>query len=146
VVYLAPALVTLLWGTSWIALHAHEARGLVHPLFQSLALVENVSALLLRRRKPIGALAGILAVYVLVDLEPTTLLPVLFALFTVIAVSPRGGMVWAIVATALFVMARPLIHSDAIDLVQYCFVHLMVIGLVAAVGLFWRWRQAMAVR
>ena len=97
VLYLVPVAFVLLYGASWIAIHAHQARGFTHPLFQCLALTENVIALLLRRRKPIGALAGILAVYVFVDLEPTTLLPVLLSLFTVIVVSTRRvtvGLSW----------------------------------------------------
>jgi hypothetical protein len=141
VFYLAPVAVALLWGVGWIAIHAPLARGFTHPLFQSLALAENVIALLLRRRKPLGALAGILAVYVLVDLEPTTLFPLLIALVTVTAVSTRRVAVWAIAATTLLVMARPFIHADSIDVVQYSIVHLTAIGLVAASGLFWRVRQ-----
>lgn len=144
--YLAPVAFVLLYGASWIAIHAHEARGYIHPLFQSLALLENVIALLLRRRKPIGALAGILAVYTLVDLEPTTLLPVLLSLFTVSASSTRWVTVWAIVATTLLVMATPFIHKDSIDLLAYSFLHLTAIGLVAAAGLHWRSRQKMTLR
>jgi hypothetical protein len=146
VLYLAPVVVTLLWGAGWIATHAHLARGFTHPLFQSLALVENVTALLLRRRKPVGALAGILAVYVLVDLEPTTLLPLLIALFMVTAVSSRRVTVWAIVATTLLVMARPFIHADSIDVVQYAGLHLTAIGLAIAAGLYWRSRQKTTLR
>lgn len=146
VFYLAPVAVVLLYGASWIAIHAHQARGYTHPLFQSLALLENVSALLLRRRKPIGALVGILVVYLLVDLEPTTLLPVLLALFTVTAISTRWVTVWAIVATTLVVMAMPFLHKDSIDLLAYCFLHLTAIGLVAAAGLYWQSRQKMTLR
>ena len=146
VLYFAPMAVALLWGASWIALHAHLARGFVHPLFQILALIENETALLLRRRKPVGALAGILAVYIIVDLEPTTLLPVLIALFTGTAASSRRVAVGAIVATTLLVMATPFIHRDSIDLLAYAFWHLTAIGLVAAAGVFWRSRQMMAPR
>jgi hypothetical protein len=142
-VYLAPVVISLLWGASWIGIHAHLARGFTHPLFQSLALIENVVALLLRRRKPIGALAGILAIYLLVDLEPTTSLPLLFALLTVTVVSTRRAALGAIVATTLLVMAKPFLHGDSIDLVQYSLVHLAAIGLIAAAGLYWRSRRKM---
>ncbi len=141
VFYFAPVAFVMLYGASWIAIHAHQARGYVHPLYQSFALIENVIALLLRRRKPIGALAGILVVYVLVDLEPTTFLPVLLSLFTVTAVSTRWVAVWAIVATTLLIMATPFIHKDSIDLLGYSFLHLTAIGLVAAAGLYWRSQQ-----
>jgi hypothetical protein len=144
VFYLAPVAFVLLYGAAWIALHAQQARGFVHPLYQSLALVENVIALLLRRREPIGALAGILVVHTLVDLEPITLVPVLLSLFTVTVVSTRWVTVWAIVATTLLVMAKPLIHGDSIDLFVYSCLHLTAIGLVAAAGLYWRSRQKMA--
>jgi hypothetical protein len=143
VLYLAPVVIVALWGASWIAIHAHLARGFVHPLFQSLAVIEATVALLLRRRKPVGALVGILAVYTLVDLDPTTLLPVLVALFTVAAVSARRIAVWAIVATALLVIATPFIHQDAINLLEYVVLRLAAIGLVAAAGLYWRSRQMM---
>lgn len=141
VFYLAPVAFILLYGASWIAIHAHQARGYIHPLFQSLALLENVIALLLRRRKPIGALAGILAVYILVDLEPTTLLPVLLSLFTVTVSSTHWVTVWAIVATALLVIAMPFIHKDSIDLFSYSLLHLTAIGFAAAAGLYWKSRQ-----
>jgi hypothetical protein len=144
VLYLVPVAIALFWGAGWIATHAALARGYVHPLFQSLALTENVTALLLRRRKPVGALAGIFVVYMLVDLEPTTLLPLLIALFTVTAVSTRRTTAWAIVATTLLVMAMPVVHRDSIDLAQYSVLHLTAIGLTAAAGLYWRARRKMA--
>ncbi len=76
VLYLVPVVGAVIWGIWWIAAPAFLASGFVHALFQSLALAENVTALLLRRRKPVGALAGILVVYILADLNPTTFPPV----------------------------------------------------------------------
>jgi len=144
--YVAPVAFVLLWGTVWIALNAHQARGFVHPLFQSLALGENVLALFLRRRKPVGALAGILVVYTLVDLDPITLGPVLLALFTVTVVSPRVVTFWAVVATTLLIIAMPLIHGDSANPVPYMLLHLAAIGLVAAAGLYWRSRPEVTLR
>jgi hypothetical protein len=143
VLYLAPVVVALLWGAWWIAAHAYLARGFVHPLFQSLALAENVTALLLRRRKPVGALAGILVVYGFVALDPTTFLPVLIALFTVTVVSSRRVAAWAIIATTLLVIATPFIHKESIDVLEFAMVHLTAIGLVAAAGQYWRSRQVL---
>ncbi len=140
VLYLTPVAGALLWGVWWIAAHAYLARGFVHPLFQGLTLAENVTGLLLRRRKPVGALAGILVVYVLVALDPTTFLPVLIALFSVMVVNGRRVTVWAIMATALLVMATPFIHKESINLLEYTVVHLTAIGLVAAAGRYWRSR------
>ncbi len=142
VLYLAPVVCVLLWGIWWIADHAYLARGFIHPLFQSLALAENVTALFLRRRKPVGALAGILVVYVLVALDPTTFPAVLIALFSVTVVSaPRRVTVWAVMATMLLVMATPFIHKEPIDFLDFALVHLTAIVLVAAAGLYWRSRQ-----
>ncbi len=141
VLYLAPVVGALLWGVWWIAAHAYLARGFVHPLFQCLTLVENVTALFLRRRKPVGALAGILIVYVLVALDPITFLPVLIALFSVTVIGELRVSAWAILATTLLVMATPFIHNESIDLLEFATVHLVAIGLVAAAGLYWRSRQ-----
>ncbi len=141
VLYLGPVVCVLLWGIWWIATHAYLARGIVHPLFQSLALAENVTGLLLRRRKPVGALAGTLVVYVLVALDPTTFPPVLVALFSVTVVSAPRVTVWAIMATMLLVMATPFIHKEPIDFLEFAMVHLTAIVLVAAAGLYWQSRQ-----
>ena len=48
---LAPVLLVAAWGVAWIAFHASQQVG-AHTLFQTLALAESVTALLLRRRKP----------------------------------------------------------------------------------------------
>jgi hypothetical protein len=77
----APVAVTAVYGAWWIAAHAGGGRGSAHTLWQSLALAETLVALLLRHRKPVGALAGILAAYLLVDLDPLLLPGLLFALF-----------------------------------------------------------------
>ena len=54
----APVAVTALYGALWIALHAGGGRASAHTLWQSLALAETLLALLLRHRKPAGALAA----------------------------------------------------------------------------------------
>jgi len=133
-----------LYGAAWIAFHASQGRGLTHTLFQSLALAENVVALLLRRRKPIGALAGILVVYLLVDLEPTTVLPVLLALETVAVVSDRRVVAMATVATALVRVAMPYLHGDPVSLVGYSLTHLAAVGFAVTLGLYLRARQEIA--
>lgn len=136
-------LVSLL-GAVWIAFHASQGRGTTHTLFQTLALAENVVALLLRRRKPIGALAGILGVYLLVDLEPTTVLPVLLALETVAVVSDRRAAAMATVATALVLVAMPYLHGDPVSLVGYSLSHLAAVGFAVMLGLYLRARQEIA--
>jgi len=94
VLYLAPVMAFAAYGAWWIAAHAGGGRAATHPLWQSLTLAEITVALLLRGRKPAGALAGILAAYLIFDLPWLTLPPMLFALLTVAAVRgprDRGG-------------------------------------------------------
>jgi len=83
VLYMAPAVVTAAYGAWWIAAHSGDGRAATHTLWQSLTLTEITIALLLRERKPTGALAGILAAYLIFDLPWLTLPPMLFALLTV---------------------------------------------------------------
>ena len=91
VLYTAPVVVIALYGALWIALHAGGGRGSTHTFFQSLALAEAVLALLLRRRKPVGAFAGVLVAYALFSLDPLLLPAVLFGLLTVAAERDRRG-------------------------------------------------------
>jgi hypothetical protein len=72
-----PVLPIAVFGAVWIVLHATAGRRGTHTLFQVLALSEYTIALLLRGRKPVGALAGILVVYALADLDAIMILPVL---------------------------------------------------------------------
>jgi len=79
----APVAVTALYGAWWITAHTGGGRDSAHALWQSLALAETLLALLLRERKPAGALAGILAAYLAFDLDLLLLPGMLFALLTV---------------------------------------------------------------
>ena len=112
VLYLAPVGLVAVVGLAWVLAHAESGRGQMHTLFQLLALAESVTALLLRRRKPVGTLASILVVYLLVDLEPITALPVLVALMTVTWVSSRRTVVLAAAATTVVVVTMPYLHGD----------------------------------
>ena len=107
-----PVIVVMLLGGTWIAVHASAGRGQVHTVFQVLALAESAVALLLRRRKPVGALAGILVAYLLVDLDTILILPLLLALLTVAEM--RGARTTAVAGliTAVTVVAMPLLHGD----------------------------------
>jgi hypothetical protein len=62
-----------LFGAVWIVVHASTGRAGAHTLFQVLALAEGTIALLLRGRKPVGALASIVLVYALADLAAVIL-------------------------------------------------------------------------
>lgn len=140
----APIVAIALYGAQWITVHADSGRGSAHTLWQSLALAENVLALLLRRRKPIGALAGILAVYLLTDLEPLTLLPLLLALLTVAVVSDHLSARLATAATAVVIVAMPYIHGAEVSIPGYALSRLAAVGLTVAAGRYLRARRETA--
>jgi hypothetical protein len=133
--YLAPVALVALYGGSWIALHASPGRGQVHTWFQGLALAENLIALLLRHRKPVGAFVSILAVYLIVDLDPTTLPPLLVALLTIATLGDRRTVALASAAAAVVVIAMPYVHSDQINFLGYGIPRLTAVGLAVALGL-----------
>jgi hypothetical protein len=126
--HLAPVLLVAAWGVAWIASHASQ-QAYVHTLFQTLALAESVIALLLRRRKPVGALIGILIAYFAFQLDPLLLPPLLIALFTVAAVGGRRTVLLATAATASAVAALPLTGRASIDIAGYL---LRLVGVAAA--------------
>jgi ABC-2 type transport system permease protein len=111
--YAAPVVIITAYGALWIAANAGGGRAAAHTLWQSLTLTEITVALLLRRRKPVGALAGILAVYLVFDLPWLTLPPMLFMLLTVAAIRDRRAVAVATAAVAAVIAAGPYLHRDA---------------------------------
>jgi hypothetical protein len=134
----APVAAIALYGALWIALHAGGGRGSTHTMFQSLALAETVLALLLRRRKPVGALAGILAVYLLFSLDPLLLPAALLALVTVAASRDHRTAAVAAAATAAATAAGPYIRGHAVSFTGYSLPRLAAAGAVVAAGLYLR--------
>jgi hypothetical protein len=132
-VHLVPVLLVAAWGTAWIASHAAQ-QAYTHTLFQTLALAESVTALLLRRRKPVGSLVGILIAYFAFELDPLLLPPLLIALFTVAAVAERRTALLATAATATTVAALPLTGRASTDLAGYL-LRLLAVVATAAIGL-----------
>ena len=121
---LLPVLAIGLYGIAWIALHASAGRGATHTALQVIALSESIVALLARSKKPLWALYGILVMYILVDLQAITVVPLLFALFTVAQVAkPTRTAVAAVVTTSLviaipYALGNPVTMSnDALRLV-----------------------------
>jgi len=135
VLYAAPVVVIAVYGALWIALHAGVGRGSTHTVFQSLALAESVVALLLRNRKPVGALAGILAVYLVFALDPLLLPAVLFALLTVAMERARRTAALAAVATAVATAAWSYIGGRAGSSGGYILIRLAACGIAVAVGI-----------
>ena len=131
-----PAIVVVLLGGTWIAVHASAGRGQVHTVFQVLALAESAVALLLRRRKPVVALAGILVVYLLVDLDTILILPLLLALLTVAEMRGARTTAVACLLTAVTVVAMPLLHGDRAQPGPLAgpVPHLLGVGLAVALG------------
>ena len=134
-VHLAPVLLVAAWGVTWISLHASQHTG-VHTLFQTLALAETVIALLLRRRKPVGALVGILIAYFAFQLDPLLLPPLLLGLLTVATVTERRPALLATAATAIAVVALTLTGRGPIDLAGYLLPRLLAVAAAAAIGLW----------
>ena len=137
----APVAVTAVYGAWWIALHAGAGRASAHTLWQSLALAETLLALLLRYRKPAGALAGILAAYLLFAIDPLLLPGVLVALLTVAATRHRRIMALAGIATAAVITAMPYLHGDPVSLPFYLLPRLAAAGIAAAAGAWLHARQ-----
>jgi hypothetical protein len=130
----APVVPIALFGAAWIATHAAAGRASAHTLFQVLALAECVIALLLRERKPVGALASIVAVYALADLDTITILPVLLAVATVADWRGRRTAAAATLVTAAAVAAMPLLHGDRVSVLAGSLPRVAAVILAAALG------------
>ena len=141
VLYVAPVAAIALYGALWIALHAGGGRGSAHTVFQSVALAESVVALLLRGRKPVGALSGILAAYLLFQLDPLLLPAVLLALLNVAMMRDRRTTAIAGTVTAALIAAWPDIRGHAVSFVAYSLPRLAAAGAAVAAGLYLRARQ-----
>jgi hypothetical protein len=122
------------FGAAWIALHSGAGRAGTHTLFQILALAECTVALLLRGRKPAGALAGILLVYVLTDLGTLMILPVLLAVATVADQRERRFSAAATLATATAVAITPFLHGDQASILANVVPRLAAVILAAGLG------------
>ena len=132
---LIPVAVVVMAGTVAIVLRSQQVpRSGVHAVLLSFVLIENALALLARRRHPTAALLGVLATYALVDNEATTLLPVLVAVFTVVTTKARQIVAFVAVATAVLIVATPVIHGDAGGLLIHTLLPLLVLGLAVAAG------------
>ena len=129
-----PVLPIALFGAVWIALHAQAGRAGTHTMFQVLALAECAIALLLRGRKPVGALAGILVVYALTDLDVIMILPVLLALATVADRRERRTAAAATLVTALVVAGMPFLHGDKVSILTGTLPHVAAVILAAGLG------------
>jgi hypothetical protein len=138
--YAAPAVVVAGYGAWWIAAHAGGGRAATHTLWQSLTLIEVTVALFLRGRKPVGALVGILAAYLVFELPWLTLPPLLFMLLTVAAVRDRRTAAAATAAVAAAIAAGSYLQRDPAGLAGYSLALLVAAVVVAAAGMYARAR------
>lgn len=127
VVYAGPVVLTVILGGIWIAVNAHSGRGQAHTAWQVAVLAENAVALMLRRRKPVGSLAGILLVYVLFRLYAITLLPALVAIFTVARMGSYRIALAAAGISAAILAVFPYLHDSHLNVLAGA-------GIVAATG------------
>jgi hypothetical protein len=115
-------------------LHAGAGRAGIHTLFQVVALAEGTIALLLRGRKPVGALAGIIVMYALTDLDTIMILPVMLAVASVADQRGWRAAVAATLLTALVVAATPLVHGDQVSILADTVPHLAAVILAGGLG------------
>jgi len=142
----APVAAIALYGAVWITLHAGGGRSSTHAFFQCLALAEAVLALLLRKRKPAVALAGILAAYLVFALDPLLLPAVLFALFTVAAARGYRTVAVAAVVTTAALAVVPYLRGDAASFAGYGLPRLAAACAVVAAATYLRVRRETAGR
>ena len=129
-----PVLPIALLGAAWIVLHATAGRTGTHTLLQALALAECTIALLLRGRKPLGALASILVMYALTDLGTILILPVLLAVATVADRRDRPTAAAATLITASVVAAMPFLHGDKVSILTGTLPYLAAVLVAAGLG------------
>jgi hypothetical protein len=138
---LAPIVAVVLVGVVAIGLNAGKARGYTHLILLSLTVVESAVALLFRRRHPVIALVGVLAVYAVFQVPPAMVLPVLVALLTVTTDRPGRVAALASLGTAAVVIGRPYVDGDTVDLIGQQLPLLLAIGVTVSLGTYLRRRR-----
>jgi len=111
-----PAALLVIVGAFAITFSAGGGTRSTHLFWLSLVLAENAFALLLRRRHPVAALAGVLATYFVFDFPPIALPALVVAMSTIAASGKRRVIGRAGAISALVVVAVPLLHRDSLPL------------------------------
>jgi hypothetical protein len=130
----APVLAVVLVGALLIAFDTGAGLRSTHQIWLSVVLAESVVALLFRRRHPVGALAGVLATFVLFDAPAVSLLPLLVALFTVVSSRPRRTGVAAAGVCVAAVVATALLHDGGFNAGHQGLVPLTALALAYVTG------------
>ena len=124
-------------GSIAIALDA-EGRRSAHLFWLTLVLAETTVALIFRRRHPGGALAGILAAYLVFDAPAVTTAPLVLALLTVATISEARRTAFAALASVGVAIATPIVHGDSSGLASGLTV--VAVPAAAALGTYLRGR------
>lgn len=138
---LVPVAAVVVVGAAAIGLGGGNVRGYTHLVLLSLTLVESAIALYFRRRHPLGALVGVLAVYTVFQLPPTMVLPVLLALLTVVVLQPGNVLTLAALGTAVVVIGRPYVNGQAVDVLGQQLPLLLAISVTVSLGIYLRARR-----
>jgi hypothetical protein len=115
VVDVAPVVAVVVVGALLIAFDSGAGLRGAHKIWLSIVLAESAVALLIRRRHPVGALAGVLATFVLFDAPAVSLLPLLVAFFTVVSSHRRRTGVAAAAVCVAAVVATALLHDGGFN-------------------------------
>ena len=135
VLHIAPVVAVVVVGALLIAFDTGAGPRSTHKIWLSVVLAESAVALLVRRRHPVGALAGVLTTFVFFDAPAVSLLPLLVAFFTVAAWRPlRTGLAAAAVCVAA-VVATALLHDGSFNVGHQGLVPLTTLALAFAIGL-----------
>ncbi len=135
-----PVALIVIAGALTIALKATQSPRSSHAYWLTFVLAESAVALLLRKRHPTVALAGVLAAYLIFDFPAISAAPVLVALFTVAIVNSAAKTEAAAAVTApLAIVATPLPQRGLANIAPPAF---MLAAIVAVAGLGARIRRA----
>ena len=138
---LVPIAAVVLVGAVTIGLSGGKSRGLTHLVLLSLTMVESAVALYFRRRHPVAALVGVLAVYAVFQVPPTMVLPVLLALLTVVVLRPGRVLMLAAFGTAVVVIGRSYVDGQIVDVLGEQLPLLLAIGVTVLLGIYLRARR-----
>jgi hypothetical protein len=134
VVDIAPVVAVVVVGAILVAFDSGSAPRSTHKLWLTIVLAESAIALLFRRRHPVGALAGVLATFVLFDAPAISLLPLVVALFTVVASRSRQTAVAAATVCVAAVVGTALLHDGGFNVGHQGLVPLSALALAFVIG------------
>ena len=136
---LAPVGLVVVVGALTIALYATQGPRSTHVYWLTLVLAENAVALLLRRRHPTGALAGVLATFFAFDYPATMALPLALALLTVMttATEQRAAAIGLVTAVVVVLIPILILHRDSSAPVRAA-IGVLAVALIATLGRYLR--------